>query len=338
MSVISVIKASLFMSTFVLAGPALAAVPVTVQPLSEQLIDLQVRSPARVVAANEAVVTAQVTAIVRSVEADVGATVEAGDLLIRLDDDDARLARDRARADLEALAAQIAQAESLLARGEELFAKNFISDDDLLERRTTVSVLRANRDAQKLAVASAELTLSRTRIVAPYNATVVARQAQVGSLAMPGTALITLVQTDRREVDADLDPRYAPTLGSAESLRFESRGRSWPVRLARLSSVIDGDSRIQKGRFRFVDEAAAIGTSGELLWQSAAGLIPVPLIVQRGDRFGVFVAEAGKARFVVLPDAQEGRPARSELPPETPIVIRGQSRLQDGDELQIPRQ
>lgn len=315
-----------------------AAIPVEVQPLGERLIDNEVRAPAVVVAANQAAITSQVTAIVDVIEADVGAAVSAGDVLVRLDEDDASLALEQAQASLAALEAQIEQAERLLARGEELFQSNFISDDDLLERRTTLSVLRANRAAQLVAVRSAKLNLSRTRILAPYDATVVARQAQVGALAMPGTALVTLVQTDNREVEGDLDPRFSGNLERANAMRFVTRGREWPVRLLRLSSVIDRDSRIQKGRFGFVGEAAPIGSTGEIVWTDKAGLVPVSLIVQRGERLGVFVADGAQARFVPLPDAQEGRPAPADLPPDTLLVVRGQSRLQDGDELTITRQ
>ena len=82
----------------------------------------------------------------------------------------------------------------------------------------------------------------------------------------------------------------------------------------------------------------AVGASGEVVWQDAAGLVPVPLIVQRDGRLGLFVAEAGTARFVALPGAQEGRPARSELPPDTEVVVRGQARLQDGDSLSVTRE
>ena len=315
-----------------------AAIPVSVAPLASQLVDLEVRAPATVVAANRAIITAQVTALIEAVPADVGASVDRGGLLVRLDDDDARLALERARAELLALDAQIEQAELRLRRGEELSASSFISEDDLLERRTTLSVLRANREAQQVAVANAELTLARTSITAPYPAAVVARAAQVGSLAQPGTPLLTLVQTDAREVDADVDPRHADGLGRAAELRFESQGVRYPLVVARVSPVVDVDTRIRKARFRFAGDPARIGASGEVVWRQGGALVPVPLIVQRAGRLGVFVAADGRARFVPLPAAQEGRPAATDLPADTPIVVRGQSRLQDGDELAITRQ
>ncbi|MFZ5510088.1 MAG: efflux RND transporter periplasmic adaptor subunit [Pseudomonadota bacterium] len=45
---------------------------------------------------------------------------------------------------------------------------------------------------------------------------------------------------------------------------------------------------------------------------------------------GVFVIDGGRARFVPLPQAQEGRPAPAPLPPEAKIVIDGRHGLQDG--------
>ncbi len=315
-----------------------AASPVSVAPLGTRLVELEVRAPASVVPANEAVLTAQVVALVAAVEADVGATVARGDLLVRLDDDDARLALAAARAQLAAIDAQIAQAEQRLRRGEELSASSFISEDDLLDRRTTLAVLRANREAQEVAVADAELALARTRIRAPYPAAIVARSAQVGSLAQPGTPLLTLVQTDEREVEAELDPRYADLLDTAAELRFESQGERYPLVPARISPVVEAATRIRKGRFRFTAQVARIGTSGEVAWRQAGALVPVPLVVQRDGRLGLFAVEGDRARFVPLTGAQEGRPAPTALPPDTLVVVRGQARLQDGDQLAITRQ
>jgi multidrug efflux pump subunit AcrA (membrane-fusion protein) len=177
--------------------------------------------------------------------------------------------------------------------------------------------------------------LARTRISAPYDATVVERQAQVGSFAMPGSPLITLVQTDRREIDAEIDPQFAGGLATASDLHFVSQGRSLPVALARLSDVIETSTRKLRGRFVFSDDAAQVGASGELVWLEAQGLVPVTLIVQRGTEFGIFIANDARAYFVAIPGAQEGRPAALDLPPDTLVVSRGHIRLQDGDALMI---
>lgn len=314
------------------------SVPVVVQPLGEVLVDREIRAPATVVSINEAVVTSQVTALIEDVAADVGEDVARGDLLVRLDEADARLALAQAEADLAALQAQIEEAEHRLARAEELLEKDFISDDELDNRRTAVTVLQANRQRQQVAIDRARLDVARTEIRAPYDATVIARQGQVGGLATPGSPLVTIVQRTDREIDAEIDPQDAVSLREAADLRFESRGRAWPVSLARLSDVIEADTRKQRGRFRFADGKAPIGASGHVVWTDASALVPVNLVVQRGQALGVFTAEGGRARFVALPAAQEGRPAPAQLPPDTTIVTRGHVRLQDGDTLKITRE
>lgn len=311
------------------------AIPVSVEQLGELRMERELRAPATVLSANRSVVTSEVTALIEAVLADVGASVKMGATLIRLDNDNASLALAQARASLKALDAQIDQAQWRLTQAEDLLSKSFISDDELVGRKTDVAVLQANRQSQVVAVKIAELALARTRIRAPFDATVVQRQAQVGNFAQPGTQLLTLVQTDQRELDAEIDPRYAAGLKTVTDLRFVSLGQQFPVKLSRLSDVIETNTRKLRARFSFTENVAPIGSSGELAWTEISGVVPVTLIVQRGSAFGVFAARDGKAAFIKIPEAQEGRPAVLDLPDDTLIVSRGQVRLQDGDDLLI---
>lgn len=316
--------------------PGLAEqVPVTVERLGDVRIERELRAPATVLSANRAVVTSEVTALIEKVLADVGASVKKGALLVQLDNDNARFSLAQARASLDALDAQITEAKQRLRKAEDLLDKNFISDDELINRQTNLAVLQANRQGQLVAIQAAELALARTRIRAPFDATIVARQAQVGNFAQPGTQLLTLVQTSQREVDAELDPRYASQMRDVRDLRFVSMGGEYSIVLLRLSDVIETDTRRLRARFKFSGDTAAIGSSGEIAWREGVGVVPVELIVQRGSVFGVFAARNGKAEFIQIPNAQQGRPAALDLPDDTMIVSRGQVRLQDGDELLI---
>ena len=317
--------------------PVLAADPirVSVGSLGDLLVDKELRAPATVVSANEAIVTAEVTALIDRVYTDVGNQVDKGELLVRLDDDNARLALAQSQSALAAIDAQIAEASAKLENAEELLEKNFISDEELIARRAAVAVLEANRAGAKVAVNIAELNLARTRIRAPFQAAIVERQAQVGSYAQPGTPLMTLVQTDNREIDAEIDPRYAQQLPNVAEFRFLSQGNEWPLSLARVSTVIESSARVVRARFVFKGETARIGASGQLVWNELSGVLPIQLIVQRGDVFGVFVAESGTARFVAIPGAQQGRPASVGLPRDTQIIVRGQTQLQDGDSISV---
>jgi len=334
------IRFLVFIILALVAGGTIAAdpVPVTVQRLADLLVDKELRAPATVISANRAVVTSEVTALIKAVPVDVGDTLRKGDTLVVLDDDNNRLMLAQTKARLAALKAQISRAKYRLNKAEELLEKNFISDDELIARQTDLAVFEANYQEQEVLISIQALALSRTSIKSPFDAAVVERQAQVGSYAMPGTALMTIVQIDGREIDAEIDPRYAVQLPAVSDLHFVSQGREWRVELSRLSSVIETDTRILRARFKFAGDPAPIGLTGELVWNEATGLMPVAKIVQRGTVLGVFVANSDTVRFVPIPGAQEGRPALVDLSPDTLIVVRGQARLQDGDAVSISRE
>lgn len=310
-------------------------IPVSARPVQELLVDSERRAPATVVSANRAVITSEVSAIVAAVHRDVGADVSKGDLLIELDAANARTTLTQAEANLAAVEAQIVEAKSRLSKAEELLEKNFISDEELISRRAALMVFEANREGAQAAIARARLDLQRTRITAPYDAAVIERQAQVGSFAQPGSPLITLVQTDSREVEAELDPRYAVNVPKVSDLRYVSQGRSWQVEVLRVSAVIDTSARVVRARLRFVGDAAPIGSIGQLVWIESSGRLPVELVVQRAGQLGIFTVNNKRASFVALPNAQAGRPVDVNLPPDTLVVSRGQGRLQDGDALQV---
>ena len=317
---------------------AFAEIPVTVQDLGETLVAREYRAPASVITANRAVITSQITALIEKITVDVGDEVKQGQLVVKLDQADTRLALAEAEAALAALDAQLLDARQRLERAEDLLERAFVSEDELDVRRTEVSVIEANRERQLVVIQDARLALARTEVRAPFEAAVVERQGQVGNLASPGSPLLTLVQTAGREVDAEVDPRHASQLKEASDLRFVSNGQEWPLELARLSRVIETDTRKVRGRFHFPDAVAPIGTTGEVVWREPSSLVPVSLIVQRGNELGIFTATEGRARFVAIPAAQEGRPAEVDLPVDTPIVTRGHVRLQDGDAVQITRE
>jgi hypothetical protein len=86
-------------------------------------------------------------------------------------------------------------------------------------------------------------------------------------------------------------------------------------------------------RLRFTGAAAAPGASGRIAWRDGDAHVAPELVVRRAGRLGVFVDDAGTARFHALPEAQEGRPARVDLPPNARLVVQGQLALKDGQRL-----
>lgn len=314
---------------------AAAPVEVGVQPLREVALPVSGTAPASVIAPNDSHLAAEVTARVAQVHAEVGGTVEAGQLLLELDPADYRLALAQADAQVAAARARVALAEQRLRRAQSLKQRQFVADDEVLELETGVQAARADLDVAQAQRAVAARNVEKCRIVAPFAGVVLERQAQVGATAMPGATLLRLVDLAPPEVEAQAQAGRADELPRATRIVFENQGKSYPARLLRLSPVVDVAARTRVARLTFIDRAAPAGSSGTLRWTTADVLLPPELMVKRNQELGAFVMEDGRARFVPAPVAREGRPFPVALPLETPVVVRGHQGLTDGQPVTV---
>jgi len=320
-----------------LLWPALAPgqVAVRVAPLEEVLVSLERRAPAQVLPLNDSVMAAEVNAVVREVAADVGAEVAAGDVLLILEETDFRLQLDAAEAALASARAREDDARAKLERARSLSDAQYVSVDELLTRQTALSVAEADIASARAQVAIARRNLDKCRVVAPFDGAVQARPAQVGAYVTVGTPLLRLVQVGATEVDAEVPEDVADGLGQAGTLRFESRGERFPLRLLRLSPVVDPERRSRRARLAFTGPSAGAGRSGEIAWTVASGQLPANLLSRRDGRLGVFLHREGRAVFVPVPGAEEGRPAPVDLARDVEVIVLGQDRLQDGDPVTV---
>ncbi len=257
--------------------------------------------------------------------------------MLAFDARDYELEQARAEARLASAQAQLEEAQEKLRRAERLGANQYVSVDELLSRKTAVSLAEAQLQADEVALAVARRQLQKCQLRAPFDGVVVARPGQLGSLASIGAPQLHLTQTDQIELNAQVPANHADSLRDARSLLFQSRGASWPLQLLRLSPIIDSARRTRTARFAFPDTAPEVGRAGELVWRVAEGLLPANLVSRREGQLGVFIHEQGQAVFYPLPQAQEGRPVALSLPATTEIVVTGREKLQHGDTLVVSR-
>ncbi|MEL7298510.1 MAG: efflux RND transporter periplasmic adaptor subunit [Pseudomonadota bacterium] len=305
--------------------------PVTTKPAADVLIAVNYETAAVATSANVSDLAAQVAARVIEIHADVGDSVSEGDLLISLDPRDFRLQLAAAKAELARTDAEIELAASRLARSESLAEDAYVSADSLAELRAQLAMLKAQRTNNRVSVDIAQAALDDTRIVAPFSGSVTARPAQLGALLTIGATAVRVIQTNAIEVSARSSDGALEALRSTGEATFHFPGHELPVELARIAAAMDNQTRQQEVRLLFTTESAIAGQPGRLRWQSGAEFIPVPYVQRRNGQLGVFVAAGETARFVALPDAEEGRPARWTGDQEQLIIDRGRERLQDGD-------
>lgn len=316
-----------------LALPAVAqdAVRVSTRPFAEVAQPEQGSAAASVLSPNDSVLSAELSAPLARVLAEVGTQVKKGQLLLELDGTDYRLAQAQAEAQLASAKASEELARQRFERAQQLREKQFVADDEVLAQKTQLQAAQAQALVADATRRVAARNYEKRRIIAPFDGVVTERMAQVGQLATPGVPLLRIVDLAPVEVEARVQAADAESLRKAGSWQFVSQGRRWPLKLQRLSPVIDAAARTQVARLSFVDAAAPAGSSGSLRWQGAATLLPATLLVKRGDALGAFVIENDKARFVPAPGAQEGRPFVLALPKTAQLVVAGQQGLNDGD-------
>lgn len=199
----------------------------------------------RVVASGEvdsqslAQVGSEITGVVKARHVREGDSVQAGDLLLELRDDEQQARLREAEAALEQLVssqrpqaqAALREAESNLAqavrereRRDELFARRLISAEQREQARQMETSARVARDRARLAataaaaggsdeqvlqqrLAAARAALDRTRIRAQVDGVVQTRDVEPGDLVQPGSMLLQIARTDSREIIVPLDEK-----------------------------------------------------------------------------------------------------------------------------------
>lgn len=290
--------------------------------LGEIAIYPEFRAPATVVAVEEARIAAEVGARIVAMPARTGVALARDAELVRLDDAAFRIELDRARAQVALIDSRIGLARAQLDQARALAGRGFISADGLRIRETELGVLQRERDAARAAEAAAELALARTVIRAPFAGVVRERLAAVGDLAAPGTPLLSLAASADAEVHARVPAAQVDGLLAAVPPTLVAGGAEHALRIVRVSSVLDA-----AGQARDVILAAATalppGLAGELRWRSRVPHLPPAYLQQREGRLGAWRVRDGEPQFVVLPEAQAGRPAAVDWPADTTVVDEG---------------
>lgn len=174
-----------------------------------------------------ATIAAKITGQVTAVYAEEGMHVKAGQVLARLDDSDARVRLQSAKAERDAIAASIADLEVNLAnarrelsRTQGLQAAGVRSVEALDQARTAVESFKARLalarkqvEASEAQIRVAEQDLDNCTVRAPFEGLVVSKDAQVGEMVSPisagggftRTGIATIVDMKSLEIEVDVN-------------------------------------------------------------------------------------------------------------------------------------
>lgn len=310
---------------------------VTIQSFTHIAIYPSIKIPASVVSINDSKISSEVSAIVKDILFLVGETVKKGDVLVKLDDRDFKLNLLRAEVNLNGIKSRLKLAKYQQGQAKALFKQKAVTNELLQQRQAEVNMIISELKSQKVSISIAKRQLEKSLIIAPFDAIVTERLAQVGELANSGTPLARLVDVSRIEVSAKIQPQDIQSLKNTQEFLFVSQSHRYPIKLRKLTPVVDLIQRNQEARFEFTNNRALPGTSGILLWQFKTPHLPSDFILRRNKQYGVFIVKENKAHFLTLKNAREGKPTALILPMETAIIVDGRFALQDGDAITVDR-
>ncbi|WP_220337080.1 MULTISPECIES: efflux RND transporter periplasmic adaptor subunit [unclassified Wenzhouxiangella] len=190
-----------------------------------------------------------------------GGFVDAGEMLVRIDDADYRIALEQRGSALEQ-----AIAELEIERGEQQAARSDYESFDrdlpperraLVLREPQLRSAEANVESARADVEQAELNLERTTVEAPFDAHVLSREINLGSQVSPGAALGRLVGLDTFWVEATVPVSRLQWLrvpdGDGPGSSVVVRNRSaWPQEAVREGEVfrligeLEGSTRLAR--------------------------------------------------------------------------------------------
>jgi len=279
----------------------------------------------------KSVISAQIVAAILQIPVEAGQEVKAGGLLARLDDRDLAARLNQARESLHRAEAARDLAQSDYGRDLPLVEKAVIPRAEFDQTEFRLRGARADAERAKEALREAEVALGYAEIRSPYAAVIIDKLAEVGDLAAPGRPLLTLYQTGRLWVEADVreDDAGLLKLGRPYNLRVNSLGKQYQGRLQQIVPAADPSSRTVRARFALPADPSLIpgfyATAYLPRGEEAILAIPASALLRSGQLEQVIVFDEGRLerRTVVCGRRWDGQQEiLSGLAPGERILLR----------------
>ena len=233
---------------------------VEVIALSPEDVAVTIRSHGVVKPRVEVDLVSQTTGLISSVSDQfvVGGHFEKGQLLLRLDPADARIALLSAQALIDQIDTEIQLEQLKLQRVRELVDRDFANPAQLEEAEYKHRINLARRGGAHASLKQAQRELARTEIRAPFTGKMHSKTADVGQFVQRGTSLGRIYATDTLEVRlpvsaSDLrfialphDDAEVTTIGSRVQLQANSADQetNWNGQVVRVEGALSEPGRI----------------------------------------------------------------------------------------------
>ena len=348
----------------------LAAVKVSPVMVRATSINPEVLVTGRLQPANRALLRFEISGQLEQRVVEPGQSVEAGTVLLKLQDADARDSLIEASAQMEMEKAAAGRDRRLL----EIASKDVVLQQQEVKRLqqlgtvSLVSISRRDQAKQKLlqlqaneaqlrysvdtasarlkstraAHARASRNLARTAVSAPFSGTVNVVNVEEGDYITPGTVALELVDLDNIDLYIEVDGTTAAALSLQQALSLQVSGITQTGVLIAIRSDPDPTTFTHAVRIRLDNKGLLPGTLGKvqlpLQRQLSALVVPVSSLLQEDGRNYVFVIDNNRLerREVKLGIRDKDRiVVESGLQDGMQIVARDIASLSDGQKVEF---
>ena len=321
------------------ATPEPRAVSVTTVSVATETWPSLYEATGTVRARTSAPISAKLIGTVREVKVQAGDRVREGQLLVTLDARDLDVSSRRAEAARESVRSAMPEADSAVAvakanldlaqvtygRMQDLWQKKSVSNQEFDEAAARLKATQASYEmsrARRLQlnarlaevdqeVSSTEVTRSYANVVAPFAGVVIARSIEPGSLAMPGSPLMTIERAGALRFEAAVEESRLGTIsiGQPVSVSFDSLKRAIEARVSEVSPAVDASSRTYTVKIDLPNlELLRSGVFGRAAFPSGSRsilAIPAGAVAERGQLQSVLVVDDGRARTRLITVGQK---------------------------------
>jgi membrane fusion protein, multidrug efflux system len=220
---------------------------------------------------------------------DAGARVKRGQVLARLDPQDARLAAGAAAAQVAAAQSDLALAKAELDRYADLLAKKFISASAFDAKQNAFNAARSRADQARAQAAINDNQAAYTTLAADFDGVIVSTLAEPGQVVAAGQPVMRLARAGEKEIlinapEAQVT-RFKPGQDALVSL-WAQPASPFRGRVREIAGGADPVTRTYAVRVAAIDppETAQLGMTANVLFPGAgdASLVLLPLTAIAG--------------------------------------------------------
>lgn len=198
-----------------------------------------------VIAKQNTQISSNVMAQIKQFKVRTGDTVNQGDLLITLKQDDFKALLAQSEANINAVQASLNQAKKQLTRIIELQAKGLVPVSELDDAKAKSDSLTANLAAAEQQKTQVQVSLNYTQIKAPISGVVVERLAEPGDTATVGKPLLVLYNPKQLQLAFHVREQQAVKLklGDRLNVSFPSLDIRTAANISEITPVVDNAAR-----------------------------------------------------------------------------------------------